>query len=93
MDKDGKYTMDVYSTITDASNSYRIRAQPPRQRRQNLIGGKQSDNFESTTCEWSTVKVRLFRTNAIKSKEYSYIPGSLCPNEVCEGIKNESVIE
>ena len=42
MDKDGKYTVGVYPTITDTSNLYRIRAQPPRKWRQNLIGAKQS---------------------------------------------------
>ena len=51
---------------------------------------KQSDLYSTTDVVKQSQTNQ--EANAIKSKEYSFIPGSLCPNEACEGIKNESVI-
>ena len=53
----------MYIQVHQYAKPFRKRAQPPRQRRQNLIGAKPSDDYWSTTCKWSTIIVKQLRIN------------------------------
>ena len=71
------------------AKSFKISAQPPRQRRQILIRLKRSDNYWSATCEWPTVIVKQLRQMLPWNTVFSRVVMS---QRGCDGIKNESVI-
>ena len=75
MDKEGKYTMDVYSIITNSSNSFYAAHLPGSGAKIWLALNSQIKVNQG----FGQQKVKLSRAQCNFTKEYSGSPGRLCP--------------